>query len=170
MLGAEEEPTYESLQRLVFCQACLTEALRLYPPAPLTVRTLEEDLTLDGHVLPKGTMVYMPIWWIHRYAPNWGADAEAFRPERHLGDDGGEPRAEGKTANSYRFLAFSGGQRNCIGQRFAMLEATTLLVVLLRRCRFELPEGSSPPRAVSTGVVQKPEGGLRLHVRARARA
>lgn len=170
VLGPADDPSYETLQQLPYCQAVLTEALRLYPPAPLTVRTLEEDLSLEGgrYRIPKGTIIYIPIWRVHRYPPNWGDDAEEFRPERHLAPAGGAEGGAGKSATSYRFVAFSGGQRNCIGQRFAMLEATVLFAIILRRCRFELPEGAPPLRSVSTGIVQKPEGGCWVHVRPRA--
>jgi cytochrome P450 len=60
--------TYENVQKLTYCAAVVQETLRLFPPAPLTVRSLETDLELGGHVLPKDTMIYLPIWWIHRYS------------------------------------------------------------------------------------------------------
>jgi cytochrome P450 len=64
-------------------------------------------------------------------------------------------------------LAFSGGQRNCVGQRFAMLEATVLFAILLRKCRFAVPEGSGPPVPISSGIVQKPQDGCWLEISAR---
>jgi cytochrome P450 len=59
--------SYEQIQKLTYCAAVVQETLRLYPPAPLTVRSLESDLELGGHLIPVNTMVYLPIWWIHRY-------------------------------------------------------------------------------------------------------
>ncbi len=36
--GPDRQPNYESLQELPFVEACLKEALRLYPPAPTHIR------------------------------------------------------------------------------------------------------------------------------------
>lgn len=175
VVGKHGDITHDSVTSLKRCQAVLSEALRLYPPAPLTTRTLETELELDGHVLPAGTMCWVPIWWIQRSALNWGDDANDFRPARFLDDnrtdDGSEPptsAAKASGASALRTLAFSGGQRNCVGQRFAMLEATIMLAILVRECEFKLPAGHPEPMAVSAGVVQKPKEGIHLLVEKRA--
>lgn len=49
------EVTAEHLVRMPYVDACIKEALRLYPPAVLLGRQLGEDTTIKGHVLPKGT-------------------------------------------------------------------------------------------------------------------
>lgn len=36
--GLDRRPNYESLQELPFVEACLKEALRLFPPAPTHIR------------------------------------------------------------------------------------------------------------------------------------
>ena len=142
------------------------------------MRTLTAPLALagGGPTLPAGTCVYLPIWWVHRAERNWGLDAATFRPERHLdagnkaggvagaaegagGGGGGGGGEGGKSASSFRSIAFSGGQRNCPGQRFAMVEATVLLATLLRAAKFELADPGFEVESVSTGVVQKPKGG-----------
>ena len=38
-------------------------------------------------------------------------------------------------------MPFSVGPRNCIGSKFAMVEAVTTLSVLCRKFRYELPPG-----------------------------
>jgi len=165
VLGAEGQPTWENLSDLPYCTAIINEALRLYPPAPLTVRTLEKDLQLteDGPIIPKNTMMYIPIWWIHRSPLNWGNDANVFRPERHL-----EENKLQKSAGSFRLIAFSGGQRNCPGQRFAMMEALVMFTTLIRKLEFTVLKESRNVKSVSTGVVQKPKGGeLWMHVKVR---
>ena len=182
VLGKDGSITYESVAALKRCQAVISEALRLYPPAPVTVRTLESALDLDGHLFPAGTMAWVPIWWIQRSPLNWGDDANEFRPARFLdlpcgdggdGADGSEMplTSEGKRSGTslLRTLAFSGGQRNCVGQRFAMIEATVMLAILVRDCEFKLPEGHPDPEAISSGVVQKPKAGIQLLVQKRGR-
>jgi len=37
------------------------ESLRVMPPVPLTVRIAHEQNVLDGLVIPKGTMFYIPV-------------------------------------------------------------------------------------------------------------
>ena len=165
VVGPVRSMTYEHVGELKYCQAVITEALRLYPPAPLTVRTLEQPmrLTEGGPLLPEGTMMCLPLWWIHRSELNWGLDAALFRPERHLESTEGI-----KTKSSFRMIAFSGGQRNCPGQRFAMLEATVLFATLIRTATFTVAEESANLLPVSSGVVQKPKSGeLWMHVKAR---
>ena len=84
MLPPSGEIDYATASTMTYCQAVLTEALRLYPPAPLTTRDLESDLDIDGHLVPAGTMICLPVWWVHRSPMNWGDDADEFKPERHL--------------------------------------------------------------------------------------
>lgn len=127
-------------------------------------------------------MAWVPIWWVQRSPLNWGDDANEFRPARFLdlpcgdggdGADGSEMplTSEGKRSGTslLRTLAFSGGQRNCVGQRFAMIEATVMLAILVRDCEFKLPEGHPDPEAISSGVVQKPKAGIQLLVQKRGR-
>ncbi|RQM28115.1 hypothetical protein B5M09_010851 [Aphanomyces astaci] len=163
VLGADTAPTCDTVSRLTFCAAVVTESVRLFPPVLVTMRSLEADLHVGGHHVPKGTNVMLPIYWIHRYEENWGADATAFRPERHLDEIHGKDKA-------FRMMAFSAGPRNCVGMRFAMMEAVIVLAVVLRRCRFSLPTDAPPVRPVVAGLVQKPEHGIWLHVQPRESA
>ena len=45
----------EQLARMPYTDACLREAMRLFPPAVLVGRELGERTAVQGHVLPKGT-------------------------------------------------------------------------------------------------------------------
>ncbi|KAH9100375.1 hypothetical protein LEN26_015896 [Aphanomyces euteiches] len=112
-----QELTYKSAQELVYCTAIITESLRLFPPALVTSRTLEDEVTIGKHRIPRGTTVMLPIYWIHRYDANWGSDADRFRPERHL-EDSDDINLSAKD-KGFRMLAFSGGPRNCVGMRYA---------------------------------------------------
>jgi hypothetical protein len=57
----------------------------------------------------------------------WGADAAEFRPERWLEEGGAAQRVP-----PYSYMPFSRGPRNCIGAQFALLEAKTILAMMLR--------------------------------------
>ena len=115
---------------------------------------MTSDLELEGHRIPEGTMIYIPVWWIHRDARNW-ENPEKFQPERFLGTkDDGQSKERSKTMEntesggqdrSFRnFFAFSGGARNCVGKRFALLEGTVLLGMLAREFDFIIPEDAPP--------------------------
>ncbi|EQC25878.1 hypothetical protein SDRG_16251 [Saprolegnia diclina VS20] len=167
VVGMSGAITYEVLQLLPYLNAVLTESLRLFPPTPVTSRHLETDLVLSGYTIPAGTMAYLPIWYINRSTLNWGNDALDFKPERHLtdhmeGDVGAKDRA-------YRFMSFSGGPRNCVGMRFAVLEATCMLIAVLQTCVLARAEGSPPLQPKARGIVQKPELGVWLQLSPRLR-
>lgn len=81
----------------------------------------------------------------HTDAKVWGEDASEFKPERWLGDDlGGRGTAAATSTGTsslpggpYSYMPFSRGPRDCIGARFAMLEAKTILAMLVSRFEFE---------------------------------
>jgi cytochrome P450 len=164
----DDIPTYDQLTKeFVYCTAIVEEVLRLYPPAPLTVRHLEKSVTLprstesgkgSSVVIPAGTMVYIPIWWIHRSELNFENPLK-FDPDRFMPD-------RKKQMKRYSFIAFSGGSRDCVGRRFAMLELLALFVNVSRKVKFEAVDGYIlEPEKV--GVVQRPRGGLPLMIRKR---
>lgn len=158
VMGERTQVTYEDYLKMKFTTACWKEVLRLYPPAPLTVRHLTDDLDLDGNTIPKGTMIYLPIWWIHRDSRNWN-DPESFQPDRFM--DEGERQDHHSFKN---FFAFSGGSRNCVGKRFALLEGTILLSMLGRYFDFSIPEGAPKVEPTSLGVVQEAKNGIVLRL------
>lgn len=71
----------------------------------------------------------------------WGPDAEEFKPERHFANKEvpAELAAQRKAVPGVygSILTFLGGQRNCIGYRFALAEMKTILFVLMRNLVFE---------------------------------
>ena len=139
------------------------EALRLYPPAPSTSRTLTTDVTLDeGIVLPAGTDVWVPIQSVQHGDINWD-DPMVVRPERFDAGRGGEPGA---------WVPFSNGPRNCLGMRFALLEATVLVAMAAQHLSFTLAptDGAGAGAEVEApmlpcemaGVLQRPAHGVVL--------
>ena len=71
-------------------------------------------------VLPAGAEVCIPIIHIHRSKKFWGDDADKFRPERFLPENF-------KKVPAYAFLPFARGPRNCIGERYAMMQMKVFL-------------------------------------------
>nr|CAD1833784.1 unnamed protein product [Ananas comosus var. bracteatus] len=98
-----------------------------------------------GLKIPRGTVVAMPIMMMHRDKTVWGADADKFDPSRF---ENGVSRAA-KHPNA--LLSFSIGPRSCIGQNFAMLEAKTVVAMLLQRFSFTIsPKYVHAPNDVLT--------------------
>lgn len=132
-------------------RAALLEGMRLYPPAYVTERRTTTDVSLRQYVVPRGTMVFASPWVTHRHPVFW-PDPDRFDPARFLGDQA-RPR--------YAYFPFGGGPRSCIGEHFAMLEATLLLKALLGRYRIEAVD---PPPRLRAFVTLRPAGAVRARL------
>lgn len=114
---------------MAYTDRVIKECLRLYPPVSFISRESSEEFELHGHKIPPKTLVHMHIYDIHRdekYFP----DPERFDPDRFLPENT-------KDRHPYAFIPFSAGLRNCIGQKFAMLEIKSVLEHLLLAFRME---------------------------------
>jgi len=118
----------------------------------------------SGLRLPKGTQVWQPIWGLHRNEEVWGDDAEQFKPERWIAEDGTEAKLTPQQQMSY--MPFGQGRRNCIGQNMARLESLIVLGMMLRRFRFECVPGRVYKHGTSATLVWI--GGLHLIPRLRS--
>lgn len=88
---------------------------------------------------------------IHRN-PRVFADPHAFRPERYLNEDQLHP---------FSNVAFSAGPRNCIGQKFAMLEMKCTIAGLLRQFKFKPAENAAAPVLLAELIIKSANG---IHV------
>lgn len=105
----EGNPTAEAVDKLPYLDAVIKETLRLYAPLPASEpRSLPVDTTIDGYLIPAGTVVSMSPYTLHRNAEVFPEPLK-FKPERWLGQCG--DLAEMKKW----FWAFSSGGRMCIG-------------------------------------------------------
>ncbi|CZT17218.1 related to cytochrome P450 family protein [Ramularia collo-cygni] len=112
-------------------QHFFNEVLRLHPVVPINNRQAVRDTTLPrgggpDETMPiaikKGQVVTFSVYLMHRRVDLWGEDALSFRPERWA-----------QRIPSWQFLPFSGGPRVCIGQQFALIEASYILVRMLQQ-------------------------------------
>ena len=123
-------PTVADLPRLKYTESVVNETLRVYPTVWVIGREAIEPVELGGYLIPAGTTVFMPQWVIHRDG-RWFDDPEAFRPERWA--DGLMQRI-----HRYAYFPFGGGPRICIGNNFALMEATLILATIARQYRLTL--------------------------------
>mmetsp|Transcript_652 Transcript_652/g.2294 ORF Transcript_652/g.2294 Transcript_652/m.2294 type:complete len:528 (-) Transcript_652:52-1635(-) len=131
VLGDKEEIVAEDIGKLKFLSMCMKESLRMYPPVPLTPRHVENDVELAGYHIPAGTVLFVSSLVMHHLPWLWEKpevyDPYRFSPERS------------KDRHPYSFLPFIHGPRNCIGQRFATMEATVILAKIMQNYRLSLP-------------------------------
>lgn len=116
--------TFDDLRKLRYTECVVKEAQRLFPSVPLIARRLNEPITILGHELPAGIDAIVCPTLVHMSPIHW-KDPLKFKPERFLHND--------QHRHPYSFIPFSAGPRNCIGQKFALLEEKTLLASLFRR-------------------------------------
>ncbi len=124
---------YDDLKELKYTQWAIKEAMRLYPPVFFIFRESDGGLVLNGRKMPKGMSIGISIRQIHRHPDTWENPTEydplRFHPSNCEGRD------------PYAYIPFSGGQRNCIGQNFALNEEKIVVASIVNRFKFSLVEG-----------------------------
>jgi cytochrome P450 len=153
--------TPDDVPRLGHTVRVLHEALRLCPPGAGTPRLLKKDLAVDGYRLEAGTMAVISFYAMHRDPKLWD-DPLAFDPDRFLPE-----RSQGR--NRWQYLPFGGGPRSCVGDHFAMLEATLALATIVRAARVESLHDDFPLATPFTVVAAEPIN-ARVHGRTSTRA
>ncbi|XP_045615139.2 cytochrome P450 4C1 isoform X1 [Procambarus clarkii] len=130
IFGDSDRPvTMADLREMKFTENCIKEALRLFPSVPLLARELKEEAVIDGYRIPAGTTVMIVTYRLHRDQEQF-PKPEVFDPDRFL------PENVAKR-HPYAYIPFSAGPRNCIGQKFALMEEKILLSSILRKLRVE---------------------------------
>ena len=134
--------------------ACLSETLRLSPPAWLIPRTCLQEDEVAGYRIPAGVGVLISPYVLHRHPEYWERP-ETFDPQRFL--TGERPPAA--------YLPFGGGPRQCIGNHFALLEAAIVAASVLRGYRLTPLRGG--PLEMLPSVTLRPKRGAPVRVERR---
>jgi cytochrome P450 len=150
--------TVDDLPKLKFTESVILEAMRLYPPAWTIGRESLDEFELGGYKFKAGTTVFMSPWVLHR-DPRYFEDPETFRPDRWMSD-------LARRLPRYAYMPFGGGPRICIGQRFAMIEATIILVTMAQQFSIELQRDHTVTPFPS--ITLRPKGGVWARLRKRA--
>ncbi|XP_051137975.1 cytochrome P450 704C1-like [Andrographis paniculata] len=157
--------TEEALDKMQLLQAALSETLRLYPAVPADGKMCFSDDTFpDGFSVKKGNLVAYVPYSMGRMKSLWGEDAEEFRPERWL-DENGIFRNE----SPFKFAAFQAGPRICLGKEFAYRQMKVFVAVLLCAFSFRLADEQKPVNYRMLLTLQI-DGGLHLRAVSRKKA
>ncbi|XP_031345431.1 cytochrome P450 4c3-like [Photinus pyralis] len=152
------EPTYQDLQEMKYLEMVIKESMRLYPPVPGFSRILNENTSFNGAVLPKGLTLTIHAVLLHRNSDIF-PDPEQFDPDRFLPENS-------RSRPPYAYVPFSAGLRNCIGQRFAMLELKATISKILRNFEI-LPVPDHEPQ-LSIEAILRSYNGLPIVLKARS--
>jgi cytochrome P450 len=150
-------PAAEDIPRLPYLRQIVDETLRLYPPAPTMLRTAADDDEVCGHHIPRGSMVGILPWVIHRHRALWDAP-DRFDPGRFAP----EPAA---ARSRYAYLPFAIGPRVCIGASLALVEIIIAIAVVAQRFRFRMAPGRPVEPIAWTNL--HPKGGIWMTVERR---
>ncbi len=152
-------PSLDDLPKLAYTGHVITESLRLYPAAWGMARLAIEDHEIAGYPVTKGMGVAMAQWVVHRDS-RWYDAPEEFRPERWEND-------LWKRLPRFAYFPFGGGPRQCIGNAFALMEATLILATIARKFRLRLV--ANHPVAPLASITLRPRHGVRVTLESRGK-
>lgn len=130
----DRTPDFKDVANLPYTRAIIEESLRLYPPVPILAREAMADTVISGKPIPKGSLVMVVPWLMHRNPGLW-EKPDAFWPERFL-------KKKTKKPNKYGYVPFSIGPRICAGLQFGLTEAILSLAILARDFDLRLVPGT----------------------------
>lgn len=157
--NSDRAPTYQDLQNMHYLEMVIKESLRMYPSVPLIARITDEPIhTHTGYVIPSWVFVHVYIYDLH-HNPELYPDPEKFDPDRFSPENT-------QKRHPFAYIPFSAGPRNCIGQKFAILEIKTVISSILRRFILE-PIDTPADIVLIQDLIIRPKYGIKIKFKPR---
>ena len=151
----------DEIDNMEYLGVFMNEVLRLYSPVGLIFRFTTREEVWHRYTIPINTRVILPIHLLNRH-PDHFSKPEEFLPERWL------DKKECTTRHKFCFIPFSAGGRNCVGQRFAEMEAKLIIAKICRAFTVRLAtcmEGKDITFSNFISMKSKPR--IQIHVQPR---
>uniref|UniRef100_A0A8C4GX79 unspecific monooxygenase n=1 Tax=Dicentrarchus labrax TaxID=13489 RepID=A0A8C4GX79_DICLA len=155
----KSQPTYDALMQMEYLDMVVNESMRLYPVATRLERMTKSSVEINGVTIPKGTVVMVPVYTLHRDPDLW-SEPETFKPERFS-------KENKDNVDPYAFLPFGAGPRNCIGMRFAVLMMKLVLVEILQNFSFVTCKETDIPLELGNDGFTSPKNPIKLRLKPR---
>lgn len=147
-------PDFSQLSKLKVTRDVFREALRLYPPVPMMVRSGRKPERFRDRAIPAGAQMVLSPWHLHRHTRLWD-NPDGFDPARWGTDNG-------KQNSRDAYMPFSAGARVCTGAGFAMVEGVLLLAHILKDLKvIAIPSDIPVPVA---HLTVRSRSGIRLRI------
>ncbi|KAJ6500242.1 high nitrogen upregulated cytochrome P450 monooxygenase 2 [Mycena vulgaris] len=150
--GADEDTLdVAKLQNMVYLNACINEALRLFPAVPTFICRSPKvgggPVLVAGRVVPEGTNILLPFWALQRDA-RYFSMPDKFWPERWMERTFHNEKTDGSNPtfihNQAAFCAFSQGSQQCSGKALAYREMRVVVTMILKKFDIAFEEGYNP--------------------------
>ncbi|XP_041640225.1 cytochrome P450 3A40-like [Cheilinus undulatus] len=145
---------YQALMQMEYLESAINESLRLYPIAARLERVAQASVEINGLVIPKGMVVMVPTWPMHRDPDVW-PEPEEFKPERFSKENKDK-------IDPYIYMPFGAGPRNCIGMRFALVMMRLAIVEILQRYSFAVCKETEIPFEMDVQGLLAPKRPIKL--------
>ncbi|XP_059279238.1 cytochrome P450 CYP82D47-like [Lycium ferocissimum] len=137
------------IKSLVYLQAIVNEALRLYPAGPLLLpHESIEDCVVSGYDIPKGTRLLVNVWKSHR-DPNIWPNPHEFKPQRFLTTN----KDVDVRGNHFELIPFGSGRRMCPGISLALQVLPFVIAALLQGFDMKTPSDEPIDMSESSGLT-----------------
>jgi cytochrome P450 len=157
VVGRDRIPTFVDAPRLPYVQAIIREILRsgYRPTTPFLIpHVATKEDWYEGMYIPKGTICIANVWHCNHDREAFGEDADEFRPERHL-DENGEILPGPLETNQAGNVTMGFGRRICLGKDLVSESLFINTVRILWAATLEPPQdknGQQVPLDVETIV------------------
>ncbi|CAL1262446.1 unnamed protein product [Larinioides sclopetarius] len=152
VVGEERFPTWQDRLSMPFTEAAIAELMRWRSIIPLNLMRYTLEYTeIKGLFIPRHTNVLAVLWAVDHDTKLWGNDADEYRPERFLLEDGR------KFVKPEFAIPFSYGKRSCPGKSLAEIEVFLYLVAILQKFDVQAQPGQEVDLDGELGISLQPK-------------